>query len=86
MGFKGAFPESDVRPENCDISILTENVESDATDENINEIIKGRGCKTPGVAVSGLPPGLVASHEVTWVTVDPGACDNIVPPKLFNTY
>ena len=62
----------DVRPDN---------INNDNCD--INEIINGPSEPPSIPKVPGLPPGLVASHEITYVTVDSGACDSIVPPHLF---
>ena len=41
--------------------------------------------KVPPQDVSGLPPGWVVSHEVTFTTVDSGACDSIAPPPILVT-
>ena len=53
------------------------------TNNNINEIVKGPDMPLPCPKIPGLPPGLVATHEITYVTVDSGACDNIIPPHIF---
>ena len=39
--------------------------------------------KVPPHSVSGLPPGWAVSHEVTFTTVDSGACDSVAPPISF---
>ena len=52
--------------------------------ENINQIVQGtQKLKGPPISVPGLPPGCVASHEITFLTVDSGACDSIAPSGWF---
>ena len=83
--FRGAS-RGGIRPTDCQefLSVLIDNQDSNtAKHENIGEIIKGRGVQRPGLAVKGLPPGFVASHEVQYVTIDSGACDSISPPSMF---
>ena len=52
--------------------------------QNFNQIVKGvEKMKGPPISIPGLPPGCVVSHEITFLTVDSGACDNIMPPHMF---
>ena len=65
---------------------MTENFSHDFIgsigDDNINQIIPGRGSfQAPPISVRGLPPGIVASEEIVVATVDSGACDSMAPSR-----
>ena len=52
--------------------------------QNISHIMKGvEKMHGPPISVPGLPPGSVVSHEITFLTIDSGACDSIAPSGWF---
>ena len=50
---------------------------------SINQIVDFHCVLHKGHVVKGLPQGYVATHTVEILTVDSGACDSFIPPRMF---